>query len=197
MIAVLDYGAGNLQSVRNTLDSIGAKYELTRSGEGLRRASKIILPGVGHFGQIMRALGELDVRETLTGRIRSGVPFLGICLGLQALFTSSEEAPEEDGLGIFRGTVARFQGKLRIPHMGWDQIELARQSRLLKGLDHAPYFYFAHSYYCPVVQASAATCDYMVRYTAVLEQDNVFGVQFHPEKSGALGQAVVRNFIEA
>ncbi len=197
MIAVLDYGAGNLQSVRNTLDSIGAKYELTRSGEGLRRASKIILPGVGHFGQIMRALGELDVRETLTGRIRSGVPFLGICLGLQALFTSSEEAPEEDGLGIFRGTVARFQGKLRIPHMGWDQIELARQSRLLKGLDHAPYFYFAHSYYCPVVQASAATCDYMVRYTAVLEQDNIFGVQFHPEKSGALGQAVVRNFIEA
>ncbi len=197
MIAVLDYGAGNLQSVRNTLDSIGAKYELTRSGEGLRRASKIILPGVGHFGQIMRALGELDVRETLTGRIRSGVPFLGICLGLQALFTSSEEAPEEDGLGIFRGTVARFQGKLRIPHMGWDQIEPVRESRLLRGLGQSPYFYFAHSYYCPVVAASAATCTYMVPYTAVLEQDNVFGVQFHPEKSGELGQIVVRNFIEA
>lgn len=197
MIAILDYGAGNLQSVRNTLDAIGARYELTRCAEGLRRASKIVLPGVGHFGQIMRALDDLDVRETLVGRIRAGVPFLGICLGLQALFTLSEEAPEERGLGIFPGTVARFQGKLRIPHMGWNQIEAVRESRLLRGVGQAPYFYFAHSYYCPVVPASAATCTYMVPYTAVLEQDNVFGVQFHPEKSGALGQTVVRNFIEA
>ncbi len=202
MIAILDYGAGNLQSVRNTLDAIGASYDLTRSDEGLRRASKIILPGVGHFGQIMRALDELSVRETLLDRIRSGVPFLGICLGLQALFTSSEEAPEERGLGIFEGTVARFQSKsfqsdVRIPHMGWDQVELRKPSRLLRGLGPTPYFYFAHSYYCPVNSASAATCDYIVPYTAVLEQDNVFGVQFHPEKSGALGQVVVRNFIEA
>lgn len=197
MIAILDYGAGNLQSVRNTLDAIGARYELTRSADGLRRASKIILPGVGHFGQIMRALDDLDVRETLVDRIRSGVPFLGICLGLQALFTTSEEAPEEEGLGIFAGTVARFRGNLRIPHMGWDQIQPVRESRLLHGLSGGPFFYFAHSYYCPVVSASAATCDYMVPYTAVLEQANVFGVQFHPEKSGALGQIVVRNFIEA
>jgi imidazole glycerol-phosphate synthase subunit HisH len=196
VIAILDYGAGNLQSVRNTLDAIGASYELTHSAEGLSRASKIILPGVGHFGQIMRALDELSVRETLVERIRGGVPFLGICLGLQGLFALSEEAPEERGLGIFEGTVARFQGNLRIPHMGWDQIELRKPSRLLRGLDHAPYFYFAHSYYCPVVPEAAATCDYMVPYTAVLEHENVFGVQFHPEKSGALGQTVVRNFVE-
>jgi imidazole glycerol-phosphate synthase subunit HisH len=196
MIAIFDYGAGNLQSVRNTLDSIGASYELTRSSEGLDRASKIILPGVGHFGQIMRALDDLCVRDAIVDRIRAGVPFLGICLGLQALFTKSEEAPAEQGLGIFEGTVARFQGNLRIPHMGWDQIEPLRPSRLLKGAGDAPYFYFAHSYYCPVVPASAATCDYIVPYTAVLEHDNIFGVQFHPEKSGALGQIVVRNFVK-
>ena len=196
VIAVLNYGAGNLQSVRNTLDSIGAKYELTSSPEGLQNASKIILPGVGHFGQLTHALDDLGVRETLLERIRSGVPFLGICLGLQALFTASEEAPDEPGLGLFEGTVARFKGELRIPHMGWDQVELRNSSRLLQGLNRAPYFYFAHSYYCPLVPASAATCDYLVRYTAVIEQDNVFGVQFHPEKSGALGQIIVRNFVE-
>lgn len=196
MISVLNYGAGNLQSVRNTLDSIGAKYELTKSPEGLQNASKIILPGVGHFGQITHALDDLGVREALLERIRAGVPFLGICLGLQVLFTASEEAPGQQGLALFEGTVARFQGDLRIPHMGWDQIEPCKPSRLLQGLDRAPYFYFAHSYYCPLIPASAATCDYMVRYTAVLEQDNVFGVQFHPEKSGALGQIVVRNFVE-
>jgi imidazole glycerol-phosphate synthase subunit HisH len=201
MIAIFDYGAGNLQSVRNTLDAIGAKYEVTRSSDGLRRASKIILPGVGHFGQTMRALDELCVRDTLLERIHAGVPFFGICLGLQALFSASEEAPEEEGLGVFEGTVARFRGNLRIPHMGWDQIEPGKPSRLLKGLafpgkSSAPYFYFAHSYYCPVVPETAATCDYMTPYTAVLEQDNIFGVQFHPEKSGALGQVVVRNFVE-
>lgn len=196
MIAIFDYGAGNLQSVRNTLDAIGAQYAVTRSAEGLRQASKIILPGVGHFGQTMRALDDLLVRETLVERIRAGVPYLGICLGLQALFTASEEAPGEEGLGIFEGTVARFHGRLRIPHMGWDQIEPRKPARLLAGLPDSPYFYFAHSYYCPVMGASAATCNYMVPYTAVLEQDNVFGVQFHPEKSGELGQAVVRKFVD-
>ena len=197
MIAVLDYHAGNLQSVRNTLDAIGATYELTRDAAGLRGASKIILPGVGHFGQMMRALDDLCVRETLVDRIRAGIPFLGICLGLQALFTESEEAPEERGLGIFEGAVARFHGRLRIPHMGWNQVAPQRPSRLLQGAGDTPYFYFAHSYYCPVVsEATAATCDYIVPYTAVLEHENVFGVQFHPEKSGALGQIVVRNFVE-
>jgi glutamine amidotransferase len=201
MIAIFDYGAGNLQSVKNTLDAIGASYELTRDSAGLRRASKIILPGVGHFGQMMRALDDLRVRETLVERIRAGVPFLGICLGLQALFTSSEEAPEERGLGIYKGAVARFQtadseSRERIPHMGWNQVTPIRETRLLQGLGASPFLYFAHSYYCPVVSATAATCDYILPYTAVLEQDNVAGVQFHPEKSGALGQTIVRNFIE-
>jgi glutamine amidotransferase len=196
MIAIFDYGAGNLQSVKNTLDAIGASYELTRDSAGLRRASKIILPGVGHFGQMMRALDDLGVRETLIERIRAGVPFLGICLGLQALFTLSEEAPEARGLGIFEGAVARFQGRERIPHMGWNQVQPRRATRLLRGAGDTPFLYFAHSYYCPVVPATAATCDYIVPYTAILEHENVAGVQFHPEKSGAIGQTIVRNFIE-
>jgi imidazole glycerol-phosphate synthase subunit HisH len=193
MISIFDYGAGNLQSVKNTLAALGAPYELVRDAEGLRRASKIILPGVGHFGQMMRALDELQVREALIERIRAGVPFLGICLGLQALFASSEEAPDERGLGVYGGQVRRFRGELRIPHMGWNEVRPCRDSRLLP----APtYLYFAHSYYCPIVPATAAVCDYIVPYTAVLERDNVYGVQFHPEKSGPAGLAVVKSFIE-
>jgi imidazole glycerol-phosphate synthase subunit HisH len=197
MITIFDYGAGNLQSVKNTLGAIGAAYEQVRDADSVRRATKIILPGVGHFGQIMRALDALAVREALIESIRAGVPFLGICLGLQALFTSSEEAPGERGLGVYAGTVRRFVGEDRIPHMGWDEIEPRRPSRLLKDAGDKPYLYFAHSYYCPVVEETAATCEYMVPYTAVLEHGNVCGVQFHPEKSGALGQRIVRNFVEA
>jgi imidazole glycerol-phosphate synthase subunit HisH len=196
MITIFDYGAGNLQSVKNTLGALGAPYELVRDADGLRRATKIILPGVGHFGQTMRAIDELGVRETFVERIRAGVPYLGICLGMQALFTSSEEAPEVRGLGIYEGTVKRFEGNLRIPHMGWNQVAAVRSTRLLRGLVDAPFLYFAHSYYCPVIPATAATCDYIVPYTAVLELNNVHGVQFHPEKSGALGLTIVRNFIE-
>ena len=196
VIAVFDYGAGNLRSVQNTLDAIGATYELQRDAEGLTKASKIILPGVGHFGQMLRALDRMNVRETLIGRIRAGVPFLGICLGMQGLFDSSEEAPEQRGLGIFPGSVKRFGDSARVPHMGWNQLDLARPSRLLKGLPEHPHVYFAHSYYVPVVPQTAATCTYTLPYTAVLESGNVFGVQCHPEKSGPLGLAIVRNFVE-
>jgi glutamine amidotransferase len=197
VISIFDYGAGNLRSVENTLGAIGAEYELIRDAEALRRATKVILPGVGHFGQMMRALDDLKVRGALIDTIRAGVPFLGICLGLQALFTSSEEAPEERGLGIFEGQVKRFQGDMRIPHMGWNQLERVRPSRLLRDAGEKPYVYFAHSYYAPVVPATAAICEYSVPYTAVLEQDNLYGVQFHPEKSGEMGLRIVRNFVES
>jgi imidazole glycerol phosphate synthase glutamine amidotransferase subunit len=196
MISIFDYGAGNLRSVQNTLGAIGAEYELIRDSEGLRRAAKIILPGVGHFGQMMRALDELRVRETLIERIKAGVPFLGICLGLQALFESSDEAPEERGLGLFEGSVRRFHGEVRIPHMGWDQLDRRKSSFLLNDTGENPYVYFAHSYYVPLVKEAAASCDYTVPYTAVLEHQNICGVQFHPEKSGAIGLRIVRNFIE-
>jgi len=197
VISIFDYGAGNLRSVQNTLGAIGAEYELIRDAEGLRRTTRLILPGVGHFGQMMRALDEMQVRGALIETLRAGVPFLGICLGLQALFTSSEEAPEVKGLGIFEGQVKRFQGEMRIPHMGWNQLERVRSSRLLEGTGEKPFVYFAHSYYAPVIPATAAVCEYGLPYTAVLEQDNICGVQCHPEKSGELGLKIVRNFVES
>jgi len=196
MIAIFDYGAGNLRSVENTLDEIGAKYALVRDAAGLRQASKIILPGVGHFGQMMRALDRIEVRAALVERIHAGIPFLGICLGLQALFTASEEAPEVEGLGIFEGRVRRFPPTARVPHMGWNELELCTPSRLLAGLDARPYVYFAHSYYVPETAVTAARCHYSVPYTAVLHSGNIFGVQFHPEKSGGVGLRIVKNFVE-
>jgi imidazole glycerol-phosphate synthase subunit HisH len=194
MISILDYGAGNLRSVQNTLAEIGAEYELVRDAAGLQRANKIILPGVGHFGQMMRAFDAMQVREALLDRIRAGVPFLGICLGLQALFQLSEEAPDERGLGLFEGAIRRFSGSARVPHMGWNQVTPRGKSTLLGAAN--PYLYFAHSYYAPLHHATAGTCNYTVDYTAVLESGNVYGVQFHPEKSGPLGLRVVRNFLE-
>jgi imidazole glycerol phosphate synthase glutamine amidotransferase subunit len=196
MIAILDYGAGNLRSVENTLAELGCEYTLVRDSEGLRQASQILLPGVGHFGQMMRALDVLGVRGTLVERIAAGVPFLGICLGLQALFESSEEAPEVRGLGVFPGVVNRFPAGARVPHMGWNELEVRSGSRLVRNLEGRPYVYFAHSYYVPERECASATCTYEVKYTAALEAGNVFGVQFHPEKSGPVGLRIVKNFIE-
>ncbi len=196
MIAIFDYGAGNLRSVENTLAELGATYTLVRHSAGLRAASKIILPGVGHFGQIMRALDEMEVRGAFIERIRAGVPFLGICLGLHALFESSEEAPGVCGMGLYAGVVRRFPQDARVPHMGWNNLEAVKPSRLLAGAGAAPWVYFAHSYYAPVTPATAATCTYTLPYTALLEDGNTFGVQFHPEKSGPVGLAIMKNFVE-
>lgn len=196
MITIIDYGAGNLRSVENTLAEIGASYELTRTPDGVAGASKLILPGVGHFGQMIRTLDQMGLRDSILRRIGAGVPFLGICLGLQAMFESSAEAPDLRGLGLFPGRVERFPADARVPHMGWNQLLPASSSRLLQGVGEKPYVYFAHSYYCPVINATAATCEYSVPYTAVLERGNVFGVQFHPEKSGPLGLRIVKNFVE-
>jgi imidazole glycerol-phosphate synthase subunit HisH len=195
VISILDYGAGNLRSVENTLGAIRAEYELVRDGNSLRRATKIILPGVGHFGQMIGALDEMHVRDTLVERISTGVPFLGICLGLQALFQSSEEAPEARGLGLFEGRIEKFRGEARVPHMGWNSLDRVRESRLLEGTGNAPYVYFANSFYAPAVEEASATCDYGVRFTAVLEHKNIHAVQFHPEKSGAVGLKIVSNFV--
>jgi len=196
VISILDYGAGNLRSVENTLGAIGVEYELMRHADAVRRATKIILPGVGHFGQMMGALEELRVREALVERIGAGVPFLGICLGLQALFESSEEAPEARGLGLFRGSIKKYQGEARVPHMGWNSLERARESRLLEGTGEAPYVYFANSFYAPAVPEASATCTYGERFSAVIEHQNIYAVQFHPEKSGAVGLKIVGNFVK-
>ena len=194
MIAIFDYGAGNLRSVQNTLDEIGAKYSVTQDPSAITRAGKVILPGVGHFGQMMRALATLNAQEVLRSVALSSTPFLGICLGLQALFEGSAEDPGILGLSIFPGRVERFPVGARVPHMGWNQLEPNGPSRLFSG---RPYVYFAHSYYCPVVETTSATCSYSgITYTAVLESGNNFGVQFHPEKSGPLGLRIVQNFVE-
>jgi glutamine amidotransferase len=196
MIAVIDYGAGNLHSVENALAALDASYELVREPASLARASRILLPGVGHFGQMMRSLDNLRLRSTLAERIGSGVPFLGICLGLQALFARSEEAPEAEGLGLFPECVLRFPPGSRVPHMGWNQVTSGGASPLFEGLPPEPYFYFAHSFYVPPVAATAASAGYGQPFTAVLASGNVYGVQFHPEKSGSGGLRLLKNFLE-
>jgi imidazole glycerol-phosphate synthase subunit HisH len=196
MITIVDYGAGNLRSVENTLEALGAPFRITRQPTEITVASKLILPGVGHFGQMMGAIDALGLRAALVERARSGIPFLGICLGLQAMFTASEEAPGALGLGLYPGRIERFPAGARVPHMGWNEIVPQASSRLLQNIGGPPYVYFAHSYYAPPVSATAASCHYELDFTAVLENKNVFGVQFHPEKSGPLGLKIVRNFVE-
>ena len=198
MIAILDYGAGNLRSVTNALRVLDLPHEVVRDADGLARASRIILPGVGHFGQMMRALETMQVREILLSRIHAGVPFLGICLGLHALFEGSEEAPGLAGLGLIPDSVRRFSGDMRVPHMGWNQIEPCagvRTSRLLGDLPAKAHVYFAHSYYAPIEPYTSSVCEYSgVHFSAALEHENVFAIQFHPEKSGAVGQRILRKF---
>jgi imidazole glycerol phosphate synthase glutamine amidotransferase subunit len=196
MITIVDYGAGNLRSVANTLAKTGAAFRITRDPAEVRAAEKLILPGVGHIGQMMGALDEFGLRTALIEQARAGVPLLGICLGLQAMFESSAEAPEVKGLALFPGRVERFPMDARVPHMGWNEIEPVFDSPLLAGLGAKPYVYFAHSFYCPLGAATAAACEYAgVRYTAVLQAANVYGVQFHPEKSGPVGLKIVENFV--
>ncbi len=196
MTTIVNYGAGNIRSVENTLAELGAEYEVTDQPATVSRATKIILPGVGHFGQMMQAIDKLGLRQPLREKIAAGIPFLGICVGLQCLFETSEEAPGETGLGVLNGEVKRFVGKARIPHMGWNSLQQLRPTRLLQGLDAAAFTYFAHSYYAPVTSATAATCTYLHPYSAVLEQANLHAVQFHPEKSGPVGLKVMKNFLE-
>jgi imidazole glycerol phosphate synthase glutamine amidotransferase subunit len=196
MIAIIDYGAGNLRSVANTLEEVGADYRVLTSPEGLETFDKVILPGVGHFGQMLRALDARGLRAPVLERAAAGVPLLGICIGLQCMFDGSEEAPDQKGLSLFTGTVTRFPQHARVPHMGWNSLDRVKDCRLLDRLDEHPYVYFAHSYYAPVCEATVATCTYENPYTAVLQRNNIYAVQFHPEKSGPVGIQVMRNFVE-
>ena len=197
---LLDYGAGNLPSVERALHRLGVQTERASTAADLENASALILPGVGHYSALVRALDANGLREALVAAIERGVPFLGICLGLQVLYEASEEAPELRGLGLLDGRVRALRGAVKLPHMGWNQVQSKSPSRLLQGIDPAAYFYFAHSYAACNSNGSGmmeicATCLYGSEFVAVAEKENIFAVQFHPEKSGEPGQHVLRNFI--
>ena len=194
-ITILDYGAGNVPSVEHALQRLGAETHRTSSPECISKAKALLLPGVGHYAALVRALDEKHLRAPLIDAIQRGVPFLGICLGLQVLFKSSEEASELRGLNLLPGAVAALPPRVKLPHMGWNQIEKKRESSLLSGIDAGAYFYFAHSYAALDSNDTTATCSHGAEFAAVIERRNIFAVQFHPEKSGDSGARVLQNFL--
>ncbi len=201
MLAVIDYGAGNLRSVIHALNYLGAgNLRVAQTSRDLRGATKIILPGVGAFGAGMKQLRERDLANPIRSAVFAGTPYLGICLGMQFLFDSSDEMGDHAGLGILPGRVTRFtdQAGLKVPHIGWNQLQLSKPSALTSGIPNADYAFFVHSYYCiPDNPADALiTTDYGISFTSGVQRDHIYGVQFHPEKSQRTGLQILKNFLE-
>jgi len=194
-IAIVDYGAGNLTSVKKTLDSLGATAIITSDAEQIARADKLIVPGVGHFGATA-ALRRNGICSAIEAAITREKPLLGICLGMQWLCTASTEAPELAGLGIFDTSSTHFPSEVKAPHVGWNDWQMIHDSRLLRGLPQKSFVYFTHSYRVPVIEHTVATCEYGGGFSAVIEKGRIFGVQFHPEKSGCVGKKLLENFCE-
>jgi len=174
LIAVIDYGAGNLFSIGNALQAIGLSFRVARTPQDLARASRIVLPGVGHFGPMMRELESSGLKNGLLSRVESGIPLLGICLGMQALYESSEEAPGISGLKLLNGDVKRFPNSIRVPQIGWNDV-------------NGYAYYFANSYYAPISECTIGAATYGVTFSAIVQRKNITAVQFHPEKSGTAG----------
>jgi glutamine amidotransferase len=193
MIAVVDYRAGNLTSVKKALDHLGIDAIVTREPGIVAKADKIILPGVGHFSATT-ILEQTGLRTAILLRVAEGVPFLGVCVGMQWMFDSSEEAPAIPGLGLISGKNERFPANVKSPHVGWNSLECDPQSRLFRGIPSGSFVYFTHSFRAPVVKATVARSEYGGEFSAAVEQDHLFGVQFHPEKSGAIGLQLLENF---
>ena len=200
MIAIIDYGAGNIQSVAKALTHIGCDCLVTRNKDEILKADGAVLPGVGSFGDTVDSLNKYGIKDAIKEYIASGKPFLGICLGMQLLFPASGESPEAEGLGIYEGSITRIPNGegLKIPHMGWNNLEINPESRLFKGIGKNPYVYFVHSYFLHAADRElvAATTEYGVTIDAAVERGNVFATQFHPEKSGETGLRILRNFAE-
>ena len=198
MIAIVDYDAGNLRSVEKALDALGYENTITRDKNEILQADKVILPGVGSFGDCMDKLHTYDLVDTLKEVSASGKPFLGICLGLQLLFEESEETPGVAGLGILKGKVKRIPDApgLKIPHIGWNSLEFPNKGRLFSGVESGSYVYFVHSYYLEAADPSivTATTEYGVTIHASVESGNTFACQFHPEKSSRIGAKILGNF---
>jgi imidazole glycerol phosphate synthase glutamine amidotransferase subunit len=195
MIGVLDYGGGNVGSVLKAIEYLGLSGERIDQPTELKAADKIIFPGQGHFGAMMKGLADREMLTPLREAFAAKKPFLGICLGLQALYESSEEAPGVPGLGILPGCVARFQGVFKVPHVGWSQLTLRRETELFRGVADASFVYFCHSYYGPVTPQACAVTDYGQTFASGIEIENIWAVQFHPEKSGEVGLKVLKNFL--
>jgi len=195
-LILLDHGAGNVTSVERALHRLGAIPQRTNSSESLAAADAIILPGVGHYSALIRALDERQLRAPLVSAIQRGVPFLGICLGLQALYKSSAEAPELQGLNLLPGHISSLPADVKLPHMGWNQLQRTRPSRLLENISNDAFFYFAHSFAATETNGEAvALCTYGTLFAAVIEHHNIHATQFHPEKSGAPGAHLLQNFL--
>lgn len=200
MIAIIDYDAGNIKSVEKALILLGQEVKITRDKDEILHADKVILPGVGAFGDAMGKIRQYGLEEVIKEVVKKGTPFLGICLGLQLLFESSDETPGVEGLGILKGKILRIPDKdgLKIPHMGWNSLKFPVEGRLFKNLPEESYVYFVHSYYLEAEDDSivTATTEYSTRIHASVEQDNVFACQFHPEKSSDVGIQILKNFVE-
>ena len=203
MIALIDYGAGNLTSVKKALRFLGADFIVPAHSSQLAAARGVIVPGVGHFGATARLEGEW--RDAIDRVTTTGTPLLGICVGMQWLFEGSDEAPEVTGLGAMRGRLARLRGdadrRLKVPHVGWNALEFGDREgpprpRLLRDIEPGTEVYFTHSYAAPVTADTAAATTHLDRFASVVERDNIFGVQFHPEKSGDAGLRMLRNFLD-
>lgn len=200
MIAIIDYDAGNLKSVEKALIAVGETPVVTRDAATILSADKVILPGVGAFGEAMERLHEYGLVDVIRQVVAQGTPFLGICLGLQLMFESSEESPGVEGLGLLKGQILRIPDApgLKIPHMGWNSLEITPGARLFAGLEKGAYVYFVHSYYLKAEDPAivAATTDYSTCIHASVESGNVFACQFHPEKSSEVGLRILQNFAE-
>jgi imidazole glycerol-phosphate synthase subunit HisH len=194
VIALLDYGAGNLTSVRKALTAAGAEFFTPAAPDDLAGAAGIIIPGVGHFGAT-RAIID-DWRRAILAAVERQTPLLGICLGLQFLFDGSDEAPETPGLGLFAGRCTRLPPRVKVPHVGWNGLSIRRRSVLLQGIRDATQVYFTHSYAAPITKAAVSTTEHGVRFASAIERGHVFGVQFHPEKSSEPGLRVLRTFVD-
>jgi imidazole glycerol-phosphate synthase subunit HisH len=193
VIAIVDYRAGNLVSVKKAVDHLGYECAITSDPGVVERAEKVIVPGVGHFAAT-RALDDSGLRTAITNAIARQAPFFGICVGMQWMFEASEEAPGVAGLGVIRGECARFPPTVKAPHVGWNQLEIKDGSRLLRGVPSGAFVYFTHSYRAPVVADTVACCNYGGAFSAAVEREHLFGVQFHPEKSGDAGLTMLENF---
>lgn len=197
MIAIMDYGMGNLRSVQKAFQKVGAEAVVTDEREIIESARAVVLPGVGAFGDAMTNLRSQGLVETIERVVERGTPLLGICLGLQLFFEESDEMGLHQGLGLFPGRVRRFDVGLKVPHIGWNQVHIRRQSPLLDGLADGSYAYFVHSYYVePAEDGSVlATTDYGLDFASIVGRGNVFGIQFHPEKSQDVGMRILGNFV--